>query len=460
MLAVWPLVMLLLFRRLPADRALIWSVLGGYMVLPPAIAFNLPVVPDITKDSLPGLVALAIVLFVLKDRLSFWPESWLGRGLIVLFVLSPFGTVLTNPEPVPIGPGMLQGMRLYDSVAAVTNQMIEILPLFLARRYLGTPEGMRAILVALVAAGLAYSLPMMIEARLSPQLNVWIYGYFQHDFFQTIRNGGFRPVVFMPHGLWVAFFALMAFAAALVFLRLGPVAARPRQFATVLYLGVMLALCKSMGVLIDAAVLLPLILFAPRRWQVYVAFVLALVVITYPALRGLHLLPLDEVTNFARGFSADRAGSFQFRLNNEEALLVHAAEKPWFGWGGYGRNLLYDPLTGARLSIADGAWIITLGLYGWAGYVAQFGLLVLPLLLLGREVWRGAGPASPWVAGVALIFAANLIDLLPNGTLVPFTWLLAGAILGQAELLSRQRALRRQRDIATHWQAGQGRTVI
>ena len=48
---------------------------------------------------------------------------------------------------------------------------------------------------------------MLVEVRLSPQINTWIYGFFQHDFIQMMRYGGFRPIVFLPHGLWVAFFA-------------------------------------------------------------------------------------------------------------------------------------------------------------------------------------------------------------------------------------------------------------
>ena len=456
----WPLVVMVMFKRMPRDKALIWAVLGAYMLLPPAMALDLPVLPGLTKDSLPGLVSLAVVTFLLGDRGALLPQSWAMRALIVLFVLTPFGTVLTNPERIPMGPGSIQGLRIYDSVAAVVNQMIEVLPLFLARRYLATPEAMRTMLVALVTAGLLYSPLMLIEARLSPQINVWVYGYFQHDFFQTIRAGGYRPIVFMPHGLWVAFFAFMAVMAALVFLREGPAMRRPKQMATLVWLGLMLALCKSLGVLIYAALLVPVVLLLPRRAQVMIATVFAAIVILYPALRGLHLIPLDQITEFARGLSPDRAYSFQFRVDNEEALLAHAAQKPWFGWGGFGRNLLYDPVTGAGLSIADGAWIITMGIYGWAGYLSQFGLLVLPMLLLGIEVWRSRLPVTPWVAAVSLIFAANLVDLLPNATLVPFTWLMAGAILGHAERLARQRIDGRGAQVAAARNAGQGRTVI
>jgi hypothetical protein len=72
--------------------------------------------------------------------------------------------------------------------------------------------------------------------------------------------------------------------------------------------------------------------------------------------------------------------------------------------------------------------------------VAQFGLLALPLVLLGREAWVTRSAAlSPFACAVALIFAANMVDLLPNATLIPFTWLMGGALLGYAEALARDR---------------------
>src|SRR5690606_38002774 len=105
-----------------------------------------------------------------------------------------------------------------------------------------TERAQREILVALMVAGLAYSMPMLVEIRLSPQLNVWVYGFFQHGFDQMIRYGGYRPIVFLEHGLWVAFFALMAFCSALALARLAPPEERMRRMVVAIYLGVMLVL--------------------------------------------------------------------------------------------------------------------------------------------------------------------------------------------------------------------------
>ncbi|TXH93883.1 MAG: hypothetical protein E6Q73_16690 [Pseudorhodobacter sp.] len=441
-LALWPVVSWKLWQRLDRARALIWTILGGYLLLPPvAAAFNFPVVPDLNKLTIPNLMALACALWLVKDKVGFVPKSWIGKALIVVYILSPFGTVLTNSDPLFFQQASIQGMRLYDSFASIAYQAIALVPFFLARRYLGTPEGMRAIIFALIAAGLAYSLPMMIEAVMSPQINVWVYGFFQHDFWQTVRYGGYRPVVFLPHGLWVAFFACMAALAALAALRRSPAEARPKALVTLLYLVAMLILCRSAGPIVYTLALTPLILLAPVRLQILIAAVMALVVITYPILRGAHLVPVDQILDFANGLSPERAYSLRFRIENEEILLARAQERPWFGWGGYGRAFTHDPVTGKTLNIADGAWVILMGNYGWVGYVTEFGLTALPLLLLAHEALRqGKAMLSPWVGAVALILGANMMDLLPNATHIPFTWLLAGALLGEAERLAAIRA--------------------
>ena len=440
MLFIWPGVMYWLYRRLPADRALIWSILGGYLILPPVISLDLPVVPDLGKNSIPALTAAALVLLVRKERLPVLPDGWVGRVLIALFVLSPFATVLTNGEPLPKGlHDELSPMKVYDSVAAVTNQAIEVLPFFLARRYLASAASIRTLLTILLVAGLAYTIPMLIEIRLSPQLNVWIYGYFQHDFLQTIRFGGYRPVVFLPHGLWVALFAVIAAVSGLALAKEGPASIRPKLVFATLWMFAVLVLAKSTGALIYAALLVVLVLGLPRRGQVIVAAVLAAVVITYPLLRGAHLVPLDPLMAMAERISPERAHSLQFRIDNEESLLARASEKPLLGWGGYGRSMLYDPISGERISVADGAWIIILGTYGWLGYIALFGLLVLPLLKLGREAMAPGAVLTGPVAALSLIVAVNLVDLLPNATLVPLSWLLAGAIMGHAELMATAR---------------------
>jgi hypothetical protein len=440
MLLIWPAIAAALFRRLPVERALIWSILGAYLILPPRATFDFPLVPALDKESIPNLAAFLCCVVMLRRRVPLLPDSATGRIVILLFVVSPIGTVLTNADAIPYAAGVLPGLRIHDSISVVINQAIAILPFFLARRLLATEAAQREILLALVLAGLAYSLPMLLEVRLSPQLNTWIYGFFQHDFIQMMRQGGFRPIVFLPHGLWAAFFALMALIAALALWR---TASAERQAPLMLaagYLAVLLVLCKSMAVLAYAACLAPLVRLAGRRMQIRAAAALALIAVLFPLLRGADLVPIDAMLAQAEQVSVERAASLAFRFGNEDLLLDHANAKPLFGWGGWGRNRVYDPNTGKDLAVTDGRWIIVIGSFGWCGYIAEFGLLALPLLLLAREARRTPAAAlSPHAGPLALILGINMIDMLPNATLIPFTWLLAGALLGHAEAL-RSRA--------------------
>ncbi|WP_050524810.1 hypothetical protein [Pseudorhodobacter wandonensis] len=442
MLIVWPVIAAVLFNRLPREKALIWSILAAYMLLPPLANINLPAVPDMDKFTIANLSALVLTIWVLHEKVSFFPRSPIGRILIVLYIASPFATALTNPDIIPIVAKDVPALRMYDSVATISYQFIALIPFFLARQLLRTELAMKLLVGALVTAGLIYSLPMLLEARLSPQLNVWVYGFFQHNFLQAMRGDGFRPLVFMPHGLWVAFFALMAAMSALIMLRNGTGQNKPRDIAVFIYLMFLLYICKSVGPMVYALALSPIILFVGRRWQLILAAMMGVIVITYPLLRGAQLIPLDTILDYAMSINPERHQSLNFRIVNEEDLLARAMEKPWFGWGGYGRNLILDPITGGILTIPDGQWIIVLGTYGWLGYICEFGLLILPLLYLGREALaQRSQMLSPFACGIALIYAANLADLLPNATLIPFTWLMAGALMGYAETLAIQRKL-------------------
>lgn len=455
MLLIWPLVVFALFRKLPPARALIWSILGGYMALPQLTSFDLPMIPALDKTTIPNLTALAACVIMLRMRIVPLPDSLPGKALILLFVLSPVATVLNNAEPIVFDAevfgtltfwgtgGGLPGLRPYDAIAFVGNQLLLMLPLFLARHVLASSEALREIIIALALAGVIYSVPMLIEARVSPQLHTWVYGFFQHNFSQALRQGGYRPFVFMPHGLWVAFFTLMAFVASLALLRQADATRRLRATLLAGYMGIILLVAKTMGVNLMAAALIPLVLFFSARMQIRVAAAIALGTIAYPLLRGAGLVPVWEFRNRIAEYSAERAASFAYRLWNEDRLLAHAAEKPLFGWGSWGRNHLYNPLSGQMETVSDGFWIIVIGTHGWLGYIATFGLLGLPLLLLWWRTRRiAAQEISPWAGPLALILAFNMLDLIPNATLIPFTWLLAGALLGHAERLHAQTAAR------------------
>ncbi len=452
----WPLVIILMFRFMTLERALIWSILGGYMLLPQVSEINLPGIPALNKTSIPNLTAFVVIIAMLGRMPQLLPKTWPGRFLIVALVLSPGLTVLNNLEPIRFGiqsfgdftlfysdqaeRAELPRLRPYDALTVVANQIIFLLPFFLARSLLQSEEAIRELLRALVIGAMIYALPFLFEIRFSPQLHTWIYGFFQHSFAQTIRFGGFRPIVFMPHGLWLALFMLKALLAAVALTRMATPDSKLRMIALCIFLSVLLILSRSVGPVVLALLLLPLLVFATPRMQVFTGMLAGALVMVYPLLRGGGLIPTDAIVARVAGLDEDRAQSLGFRFFNEGQVLAHVSDKPLLGWGGWGRFVPHDPMSGLTDIVVDGQWIITIGHYGWVGYIAQFGLLTLPLFALWWQSRRASATALPFsVSALALIYAANLLDLLPNATLVPLTVLIGGALLGHAELI-RQRS--------------------
>ncbi len=455
MLAIWPLVAVALYGRFRADRALIWTLMLGYLFLPePPAAFDLPLMPPLSKHVIPALAAFGIALWRYGHEGPLLPQNWLGRILILTFILSPVMTVLTNEEEIFFGQVGLPGLTLKDAVALMLQQFLLVMPFLLARQFLSHGGAQRELMMALMIGGLVYSLPMLIEIRLSPQLNLWVYGYYQHFFGQSVRFGGYRPVVFLYHGLWVAFFCMTSVVAAYALWRMDRDEARWKYLLAALYLTAVLFLAKSLGSMIFIVMLVPLVVLVGPVTQIKAAIVIGLLAFSYPILKGADLVPQQQLLAQAASIDPDRAASLQFRFDNEQTLLDRAYIKPVFGWGSWGRNHILDPVSGNILTVTDGRWIIVIGVYGWVGFLAEFGLLVLPLFLLWREAVAAREiPVSPLIAPMSLILAINVLDMIPNATLTPLTWLVAGALTGYAEQLRAER-LKLQKHVSTlKWQS-------
>ena len=138
--------------------------------------------------------------------------------------------------------------------------------------------------------------------------------------------------------------------------------------------------------------------------------------------------------------------SLQVRFDSEQQLLERASERRLFGWGRWGRSRVYNE-NGKDLSTTDGRWTITLGQFGIFGFLAEFGLLAWPVFCAASALrFAESERDSIFLGALALILGINMIDLLPNAPLSPWTWLLAGALLGRTEALrGAARQLRHRR---------------
>lgn len=432
----WPFVSIAFFQRLRLPLAVLVTVLGGYLLLPENTVFDLPLLPGLDKRSVPALTALCLAaIFARGGRAEdglpgVLPGHWIARLLIALIVIGAAMTALTNSDMLAYGATRLPAIRPYDVGSTVLGAIMMLLPLLLARRYLAGPEGHVLLLRVLCIAAAWYALLALFEVRMSPQLNNWVYGFFPHSWAQHVRAGGFRPVIFLSHGLILGIFLSGTILAAVGLARLDP-ARRGKFLLAAAWLGLTLLLSKNLGAVFITVILLPIALFLSPRGQLLAAASITGLFLLYPVARSADILPIDRVVKLAEDIDPQRASSFITRLENEDRMLAKAAERPIFGWGGWGRSRVYDE-TGRDITIADGAWVITLGVDGWVGYVGRYGLLVLPILLLllhGNRYRIGMETSV-----LTLILAGNLIDMVPNSSSTPLTWLIAGVLWGRLEV--------------------------
>jgi hypothetical protein len=443
----WPLVCVVLFVLLPVETAAIWSLLAGYLLLPSGLVVDAHVLPPLDKFSVPAM-ATFLLCWMKGAQAPPSRASWLIYLSASAFALSPILTALNNSYELHIGDRSIPGFYPLDGLKMVGHNLVELTPFFVGKRFLSSDHGRSLLLRALPVAAILYSLPMLFELRMSPVLQRFVYGVtpvFAHLF----RAGGFRPVVFLSTGLELALFTSIAFIAALVVTRAKWQLLRMPPGMVSTYLGGLLLLCKTLGAILYGAAAAPLILFTrPRTW-VRVSCAVTLIICAYPLLRTYDIIPVRRVVAAANTVSAQRAGSFQLRVENEDRLLNKANEKPLFGWGTWGRSRVFDKESGADLSVTDGEWILRFGMYGWVGYLALFGLFAASAFSVLTSVRGPITSSSIALAGLTLILAVNLVDLIPNANLLPLTYLMAGSIAGRSRVRARAVAGRRKIQIPT-----------
>jgi hypothetical protein len=465
-LFAYPLLAGWLFKRLPLASALIWTLLLGYLFLPERAHVDFPMLPTLDKNSIPSLSAMLFCWLRMRGsnrmrgvlnaanpaNARLLAAGSLGAVanaeepaksksrmvglLIVLLVLGPLMTVYTNREALWFGDRGIRGLEWYDSFSMILSSILAMIPFLLARRHLASKQGLESLLTALATAGGIYSLLVLFEIRMSPQLHNWVYGFHPHSFLQQKRGDGFRAMVFTQHGLQVALFLAVACVSSisLGFLKQRNDAKRWRWLG--LWLLVVLILQKSLGALLIVIPMAAMTIFCRPTLRVALAAGVVATILIYPMLRGAGLIPVEAIREFSQSIDAERASSLAYRLVNEDILLSRAEEKPLFGWGGWGRGRVFNE-RGQDISVTDGLWVIVIGENGWLGYLTTFGLWCLPVFIIARG--RSQVKTMLFVpASVATLLTITLVDLMPNAGIPMLSWFLAGALLGWTETYRKQ----------------------
>ena len=465
-LLLWVALGVVLFRIWPGHRAVVGLYVVGMLFLPELRSVgHHDGIPD--PLSLPGFKLTkinAIAVGVLAGSLLFdrgrWHATrprWFDLSVLV-WCVSPLVSSVSNTvfydDPVSrFDPGFLpesagttgrvvawlEYSGLYDGFAQVADTaLIWGVPYWLGRVYLADRDALRDLAVGLVLGGVLYVPLCLVETRVSPQLHRWVYGFHQHSFLQSIRLGGFRPMVFMEHGLavglWMTSASLVAFwlwaTGAVRELRVPRIDPRLLGGAVVTVLVVTTLLCRSSGSLALGAVGFAVLASARLLRGPWLLWVLLGAAPLYVATRSSGTWDGQEVVEFSRKyFDEDRAASFEFRLQNEDMLVGKALERPLVGWGGWGRSRIYDTY-GNDLSVTDGLWVITLGERGFLGLTALGLVILLPvarfLVLHGGAPWRGSEYGFAAVLAVVLVMYS--IDSLLNAMVNPVFALGAGGL--------------------------------
>lgn len=438
-LLFWAAATVGMFAFLRPQVAAAVAFVGAMLFLPERVQFDLPAVPPLNKWTLTSVAVLVGCLMRCPHQIA---RARPGRGIDLIFLViavSAMGTILTNRDPLTYGPVELVGLEPYDAVSVVSRDLLAIgVPFFIGRALFRTVRDLRQLLIIFVAAALIYTPFILVEVRMSPQWHLWIYGFHQHSFEQAIRFGGYRPMVFMAHGLAVALFITAA-----TFLAASLGRARLRVFAlpnaaTVGWLALILALCKSTAAWAYGILFLPAVALLSARSQSRIAVLISFVVIAYPALRATDLFPTAALVDAAAGVAPARAASVEFRFEQEDQLFSKARERPLFGWGSFGRNHVYNE-RGRDISVTDGHWIILLGMRGIIGWLAAFALLIVPVLAAHRAIRHVRGRRSRLLlAGLALALSVYTVDLIPNGLFSEIPYFFGGALWSLSQTLRRK----------------------
>ncbi|MBN3926992.1 O-antigen ligase domain-containing protein [Nostoc sp. NMS4] len=423
-----PLV-LYLFNRFPAQRAVVVSFVAGYLFLPQpgfgARYYLLQGIPPYEKISaLSYCVLVATILFGSK-RLSSFQPGWIDLPMLIWCLFCPLAAQFANGLS-PISP----------TTAQIINWGV---PYFLGRIYFNDLAGLRQLAVGIFAGGMAYVPLCLLEMRISPTLHLRVYGFHARaDFGQTVRYGGYRPTVFLEHGLWVGMWMMTATLLGIVLWRTKVIKKLwnyPVNWL-VLVLFVTFLLVKSTGAYLYLAIAIG-IWFTSRWLRTPLPMLLISAVISLYLYLGAtgELYKIPQVNDFliaSESSTNDRSQSLAFRIANEKLLSSKAQLKMAFGWGDGGGNRIYDA-SGKDISVTDSLWIIVFGQQGIVGLLTFSTMLLLPSLSFAFLCY----PPSTWsnrkvapAAGLALVLVLYLMDSSLNAMICPVFILANGGLAG------------------------------
>jgi len=426
-LLCWIPVSVSLLALLPPRRAVVASVIGAWLLLPPA-SIPLSGLPDYDKMMAATVgIMLGTLIFHPNRLLEFRPQ-WFDLPMLC-WTIAPMISSLQN------------NLGVYDGLSGCLLCIIRwTLPYTIGRLYLGEPEGLRELAIGIIIGGLAYVPAILLELRFSPFMQGLVYGMHHWEGF---RYGGYRPYVFFTTGLELGMWMTAVSLTSVWVWRCGAlkrIGALPFGTFVLPMLLVVTVLCRSGGALFLFVGGL-IVLWSSSRFRTKLFFyALLLVAPVYYSTRITNIWSGDNLVNFIETFDAVRAESLGFRFKCENLLIQRALLEPLWGWGTWGASRVTGP-DGRDMAVTDGMWIIYLGFYGCFGLVSWTTALLLPpwLFVVRYPVQRwNTYTVGPMVV-IAAILGLYMIDCLLNGFLNLVYIVAAGGLICARPTIINQR---------------------
>jgi hypothetical protein len=412
-----------LFKRFEVRLAIAIGFVAGWMFLPVA-GLKVKGIPAYNKITAICMVILLWARHIDKERLS--QVSFKAIDIpVLLWCIAPFFSSVFND------------LGIYDGLSQTMYQTITWgVPYYIGRVWFSDTEGLKLLGMAIFLGAVAYIPFCWVELILSPQLHRLTYGFHQHDFLQTLRDGGgFRPMVYMDHGLMTSTWMALGIFLGIWLLYTGDLPKKILFMPSIYLLAALFVtflMMKSYGAIFLLMLGLITVFVSNRIKNTLLILLLLIIPLLYAYTRTTGIWDGTNLSSFvAEKLSPTRAQSLQFRFDNEAILIRKALDGTVFGWGGYGRSRVYDE-TGKDLSVTDGLWIITLGQNGIFGLSALLAAIQAPvffyMMRIKPERYTQANWGAPSV--MAVFLATYMIDSLLNAMVNPVYMLFNGGIIG------------------------------
>ena len=441
MLFGWIPISVTAFLVLPPRKAVAVSVIGGVLLLP-MTGYDLLYLPrydKITAIALGVIAGSALTASRYQSRVEW---GYHDIPMIAWCFLCPLATSLSNR------------LGVYDGLSTLLTRSLYWGAFYWAgRKFFGDRSSLRELSLWIVMGGLVYVPLALFEIRMSPQLSMIVYGFFPHQWLQHMRYGGYRPIVFMQHGLMVSLWMAICSTIALwLWLKheVGKIFGVPIPVVVITLVSVTV-LCKSAnGWFFLCAGFVAYLLFHRSRslWLLRLAILL---IPAYIILRATNTVSLEYIEFLASHvFDDERVHSLFLRLLEENAFSQKALQRPLFGWGGWGRGWPIDQLTDQRIVRAvDSQWLIVFSQHGIAGLFSFYGaMLVGPWYALRQHGARlkhngvrKDGTSSFYSVLLSVVVIFFVVDSLVNGMPNPVYVLCTGALVSNYRTTTRMQAL-------------------